>query len=113
MNPDFVRSRTSGHPMPEVVLRTRRSVMEAAQQMHLQRRRQRRQLGYALLALGTLIVLSAPALWSAYSDLASGEQLTDLPVMMLVLSLVMLSAMFAVFLVSWRGKQRDANEDRR
>jgi drug/metabolite transporter (DMT)-like permease len=106
-------SRIPGHPMPEVVLRTRRSVMEAAQQMQARRTQKRRQMGYALLALGVLVVLAAPALWSGYTDLASGEQFTDMPLMLLTLSLVLLSAMFAVLLMSWRGRRRGAGEDER
>jgi hypothetical protein len=111
MNGNIARTRATGHPMPEVVLRTRRSVMEAARQMQVQRRQRRRQMGYVLLALGTLVVLAAPALWSAFSDLAAGEAFTDMPVMLLTLSLVLLSAMFAVLLVSWRGGRRGTNED--
>lgn len=99
--------------MPEVVLRTRRSVMEAAQQMEAQRRRQWRQIGFAVLALGALVVLALPALWNAYTDLAAGERFTDMSVMLLVLSLVLLSAIFAVLLVSWRGRSRGGRESER
>jgi sterol desaturase/sphingolipid hydroxylase (fatty acid hydroxylase superfamily) len=113
MNSDFARNGAHGHPMPEVVLRTRRSVMEAAHQMRVQRQQRRKQMGYILLALGTLVVLAAPALWSALTDLAAGEAFTDMPVMLLTLSLVLLSAMFAVLLVSWRGRQDRANEEQR
>lgn len=113
MNGDFARSRAAGHPMPEVVLRTRRSVMEAAQLMQAQRRRQRRQMGYILLAVAVLVLLAAPALWSVIADMAGGEAFTDMPVMLLTLSLVLLSAMFAVLLVSWRGRQQRANQDQR
>lgn len=113
MSGDFARRRVSGHPMPEVVLRTRRSVMEAAQLMHDRRRQRRRQAGYILLAVAMLVLLAAPALWSAFSDLAAGEEITDMPLMLLTLSLVLLSAMFAVLLVSWRSRHRGANEDGR
>jgi len=104
-NPLLQRSRIPGHPIPEVVLRTRRSVMEAAQEMHSQREHRRRQMGFALLAFGVLALLFTPALWSAYNDLASGERFFDLPVMLLTLSLVLLSAIFAVLLVSWSGRR--------
>lgn len=106
-------NRIAGHPMPEVVLRTRRSVMEAAQQMQVQRQQRRRHVGYILLAAGVLIVLAAPALWSAFTDLAAGEELTGMPVMLLMLSLVLLSAMFAVLLVSWRSSRNSMHEDQR
>lgn len=106
-------NRVAGHPMPEVVLRTRRSVMERAQLMQTQRQQRRRHMGYILLAVGVLIVLAAPALWSAFSDLAAGEEFMDMPLVMLTLSLVLLSAMFAVLLVSWRGGRRSTNENQR
>lgn len=113
MNGDFGRRQAAGHPMPEVVLRTRRSVMEAAQLMQVQRRLRRRQVGYVLLALAVLVLLAAPALWTVFNDVAGGEEFTDMPVMLLTLSLVLLSAMFAVLLVSWRGRQLRANQDQR
>ncbi|MGA7885918.1 MAG: hypothetical protein WCA44_09255 [Acidobacteriaceae bacterium] len=106
-------NRTTGHPMPEVVLRTRRSVMEAAQIMRSQRQQRKRQMGFILLAVAVLVMLAAPALWSAFSDLAAGEELTDMPLMMLTLSLVLLTAMFAVLLVSWRGGRGSTNQDPR
>ena len=113
MSGEFSRAGNAGHPMPEVVLRTRRSVMEAAQQMQVERRRRRRQIGYILLAVATLVLLAAPALWSAFADLAAGEEFTDMPLALLTLSLVLLTAMFAVLLMSWRGGRRHTNEDGR
>jgi cytochrome bd-type quinol oxidase subunit 2 len=106
-------NRIAGHPMPEVVLRTRRSVMEAAQLIQTQRQQRRRQIGYSLLAMAVLVLLAAPALWSTFSDLAAGEEFTGMPVMLMTLSLVLLSAMCAVLLVSWRGRQRSTNQDQR
>jgi len=104
----FRSSSRAGHPIPEVVLRTRRSVMEAANELQAQRTRKRRHVGIALLAIGTLVVLFAPALWAAASDLTQGEHFFDLPVMVLTLFLVFLSAIFAVLLV--RLKDRTARE---
>ena len=94
------------HPIPGVILRTRRSVMEAAHQIQVERERRKRNMGFALLALGSLALLFTPVLWSAASDLAGGEHFFDLPVSLLILSLVLLSAMFAVLLVSWRDRRR-------
>lgn len=105
------RSRVPGHFVPEVVLRTRRSVMEAAFEMQAQRARRRRQMGFALLALGTLVVLFTPALWSAWNDLAAGERFFDMSVMLLTLSMVLLSAMFAILLVTWKDGRRGARSD--
>jgi cytochrome bd-type quinol oxidase subunit 2 len=111
MSSDVFRPRTAvGHPIPEVVLRTRRSVMEAANNLEEQRTRKRRHAGVALLAMGTLVVLLAPALWSTVSDLITGEHFFDLPVMILTLFLVLLSAAFAILLITWRD--RAAREQR-
>ncbi|MFZ0274462.1 MAG: hypothetical protein WB524_17665 [Acidobacteriaceae bacterium] len=105
MSSDVFRPRSvTGHPIPEVVLRTRRSVMEAAFNLEEQRMRKRRHAGIALLAMGTLIVLIAPALWLAVTDLTAGEHFFELPVMMLTLFLVFLSAIFAVLLITWRDR---------
>ena len=91
--------------IPDVLLRTRRSVMEAAYEMQLQRIRRRRQVGIALLVLAVLVVLASPALWGAATELTSGEAFFDMPVMLVTLALVLLSAIFAVLMVSWRGRR--------
>jgi len=100
----FRSSSRAGHPIPEVVLRTRRSVMEAANELQAQRTRKRRHVGIALLALGTLVVLFAPALWAAANDLTTGEHFFDLPVVVLTLFLVFLSAVFAIMLVTLKDR---------
>jgi cytochrome bd-type quinol oxidase subunit 2 len=105
------RRNATGHPIPEVVLRTRRTVMEAAYNLQEQRARKRRHAGIALLAMGTLVFLLAPVVWSAANDLSTGEHFFDLPVMVLTLFLVLLSAIFAVLLLTWR--QRGLREDQR
>jgi cytochrome bd-type quinol oxidase subunit 2 len=105
MSSDVFRPRSvTGHPIPEVVLRTRRSVMEAAYNLGEQRTRKRRHAGIALLAMGTLIVLAAPALWVTVDDLIAGEHFFELPVLVLTLFLVFLSAIFAILLVTWRDR---------
>jgi cytochrome bd-type quinol oxidase subunit 2 len=113
MNRDAVHSTRNGSQVsvPDVLLRTRRSVMEAAYEIQAQRVRQRRQIGIALLVFAGLVVLATPALWSAATELTSGEPFFDMPVMLLTLTLVLLSAIFAVLLVSWRG-QRLRDEQR-
>ncbi|HEX3662489.1 MAG TPA: hypothetical protein VHU89_13725 [Acidobacteriaceae bacterium] len=107
MSGDLLRSRRKGSPgsVPDLLLRTRRSVMEAAYEMQMQRKRQRRQIGIALLVFAGLVVLATPALWSVASELTSGEAFFEMPVMLVTLTLVLLSAIFAVLLVSWRGRQ--------
>jgi cytochrome bd-type quinol oxidase subunit 2 len=105
------RRKMTGHPIPEVVLRTRRSVMEAANELQAQRTRKRRHVGIALLAMGALVFFFAPALWSAVSDLNNGEHFFDMPVMVLTLFVVLLSAVFAILLVTWRD--RTAHDEQR
>lgn len=95
--------KVSGHPVPEVVLRTRRSVMAAAYDLQTKRARQRRHAGIALAVFAGLLVLLAPPLWSAMNELSEGEHFLDMPVVLLTLSLIMLTAMLAVLLMSWRG----------
>lgn len=85
--------------------------MEAAYQMQAKKQRQRRHIGLVVLAMGSLIVLFTPALWNFVSDLMSGEHFFDMPVMLVTLSLVMLSAMFAILLVTWRSRQHDARDE--
>jgi len=112
MSSQLFRSRAGvGHPIPEVVLRTRRSVMEAAYELQAQRVRKRRHVGIALLAIGSLVFLFAPALWTAANDLTQGEHFFDLPVLILTLFLVFLSAIFAILLLTWRD--RTARDEQR
>ncbi|HEY1807126.1 MAG TPA: hypothetical protein VGG42_01130 [Acidobacteriaceae bacterium] len=107
MNGEAVPAMKNGSrgAIPDVLLRTRRSVMEAAYEMRIQRARRRRQIGLALLVFAGLVVLVTPVLWSAANELNSGEAFFDMPVMLVTLTLVLLSAIFAVLLVSWRGRR--------
>lgn len=100
-------------PKPDVLLRTRRSVMEAAHELRAQRDRQRKQMGIALLVLGVLVLLITPALWGAVSDLTAGERFSDMPMMLAVLSVVLLSAIFAVLLVNWRSRAKSMHDEQR
>ena len=105
------KGRVSGHPIPELVLRTRRSVMAAAYEMQANRVRQRRHAGIALAVMAGLMVLVAPALWSTMSDLTTGEHFLDMPVVILTLSLIMLSTMVAVLLMTWRGGKNGQRDE--
>ncbi|MFP5229903.1 MAG: hypothetical protein ACLGXA_19995 [Acidobacteriota bacterium] len=98
------RRNVTGHAIPEFVLRTRRSVMEAANEMQVQRARKRRHAGIALLALAVLILLFAPLVWSAVTDLSAGEHFLDLSVIVLTLSLVLVAAVFAILMMTWRER---------
>jgi cytochrome bd-type quinol oxidase subunit 2 len=85
--------------------------MEAAYNLQEQRTRKRRHAGIALLAMAVLIVLLAPPLMSTVNDLSTGEHFFDLPVMVLTLFLVLLSAVFAILLLTLR--ERGARGDQR
>jgi cytochrome bd-type quinol oxidase subunit 2 len=82
--------------------------MEAAMEIQAQRTRKRRHAGIALLAMGALVFLVAPLLWSAVSDLSTGEHFFDLPVMVLTLFVVLLAAAFAILLLTWRERAERA-----
>jgi cytochrome bd-type quinol oxidase subunit 2 len=99
------RGRVSGHPIPEVVLRTRRSVMAAAHEIRTKREQRRQHAGIALAAMAGLLVLAAPGLWYTVNDLTTGEHFQDLPVAILTISLIMVAAIFAILLMTWRGRR--------
>jgi hypothetical protein len=61
--------------------------------------------------LAALVLLFTPALWTLANDLTTGEHFFDLPAMVLTLSLVLLSAMFAILLMTWRGGRRGAEDE--
>ena len=103
--------KVSGHPIPEIVLRTRRSVMAAAHEMQSKRARQRRHAGITLAVMAGLLVLLAPALWSTVTDLSNGEHFLDMSVVVLTISLIMLSAMFAILLMTLRGSRSGERDE--
>lgn len=111
MSGEVLHTRTREYVKPDLLLRTRRSVMEAAHVMQAKRARQRRHAGIALLVVAALLVLFAPALWSAASDLTTGDQLFDMPVVVLTLSLVFLAAMVAILLTTWKGSRHGAPDE--
>ena len=88
-----------------VVQRTRRAVMEAANEMQISQHRSRRQLGVILLALFSLVILLTPAIWIVANDLFSGEHFQDAPTMTMSLVVTVLSAIFAALLLSWRNRR--------
>lgn len=91
---------------PDFLLRTRRSVMEAANLIQAKRRRQRRHIGLALLAMAAVLVFFAPALWSAATDLSTGEHFLDMPVVVLTLSLLFFSTILAALLMALKDRRR-------
>jgi hypothetical protein len=102
MSGDVFQARARDRVGPDVLLRTRRTVMDAAFRMQEKRVRQRRHVGIALLVVCGLLVLFAPALWVAASDLTAGEPVLGVPVVLVTLSVVLLSAMLGVLMMTWK-----------
>lgn len=98
------------HGKPDFLLRTRRSVLEAAHLMRARRARQRRHVGFALLAIAAVLVFFAPALWSTINDLTTGEHFSDLPVVVLTLGLIFFSTMLAALLMAWKDRRRSTHQ---
>lgn len=111
MTSDAFRAAAREHSKPDFLMRTRRSVMEAANLIQAKRARQRRHAGLALLAMAAVLVLFAPALWSAASDLSSGEHFFDMPVVVLSLSLIFFSTILAALLIASKDRRRGVREE--
>jgi hypothetical protein len=102
MSGDVFQTQARERLRPDVLLRTRRSVMDAAYRMQERRTRQRRHAGIALLVVFGLLILFAPVLWVEVSDLTAGEPVLGMPVVLLTLSLVLLSAVLGVAMMTWK-----------
>lgn len=96
----------------QLVLRTRRSVMEAAHQMRTAETRRRRLIGIALLTFLGLALLLTPAVWLVVDDLFNGdEHFQDAPAMTMSLVVTLFSAVFAALIVHLRSRRaRDGEE---
>jgi hypothetical protein len=108
MSGDVFQTDARERVRPDVLLRTRRSVMEAAFRMQENRVLRRKHAGIALLVVCGLLVLFAPALWVAASDLSAGEPVLDIPVVLLTLSLVLLSAVLGVAMMTLKRNRSTA-----
>lgn len=102
MSGDVFQTGARERVRPDVLLRTRRSVMDAAFRMQEKRARQRKNAGIALLVVCGLLVLFSPAVWVAASDLTAGEPVLGFPVVLVTLSLVLLSAVLGVAMMTWK-----------
>jgi cytochrome bd-type quinol oxidase subunit 2 len=102
-----------GIPRPnlDVLLRTRRTVMEAANEMHAQKARSRRKMGVVLLCLGVLLLVMTPTIWISVDDLMGGEHLFDMPAMILALAAVFITTILATLMVGWK-RQQEVRHDR-
>jgi hypothetical protein len=95
-----------------VVQRTRRVMRDTALAIEERRIRQRRNTGFALLALVTILVFLAPAVWNSVEDIITGEHLADLPAQAAFLLLTLTPAMLAALAAVWK-EQRDIDHRRR
>ena len=91
--------------------KTRRAVRDAVISSQEQRARQRRSLGLAIIGVVFLLVMLGPALWIGMEDLLAGEHLFDLPTLLALFALMLLTAMLAALIAVWKG-QRDVEHDR-
>jgi hypothetical protein len=94
----------------EVVQRTRRAVMVAANERHAARARSQRQLGMILLALGILVMMMTPAIWVVAQDLLEGEMLQDGQTLVMSLVVTVFSAVFAALILTWRNRESRSRE---
>jgi hypothetical protein len=89
-----------------VVQRTRRAVMEAANQMRGARSRTRRQIGVALLGLVALLMFLTPMLWVIAEDAFSEEAGLDAPGLTALLVATIAFSIFAAVAAQWRSQSR-------
>ncbi len=84
-----------------VSLRTRRAVYHMLAERRSEREQGRRNLLLALLLTGLVTFALAPALWAGMDDLLGGENLLDLPGMLIALGMTLFAAVASVlFLLS-------------
>jgi len=89
----------------EVVLRTRRQVMDTARRMQASRTTNRQRLGVVMLAFGLLALLLTPALWSFSEALFGSEALSESTAFSLVLFVMLFSTLIAVVMLQGREKR--------
>jgi hypothetical protein len=88
-----------------VVQRTRRAVLEAADELREQRGRNRRNVAVAALVIAVLGMLLTPAIWSGVDDFLGGENLSDSPGMVMALILMLFSTVLGALIVGLRSQQ--------
>lgn len=89
-----------------VVERTRRAVMEKANQMREARNRTRRQIGMALLGLVALLMFLTPMLWVIAEEAFSEESWLDAPALTALLVATLAFSVFAALAAQWRRQSR-------
>ena len=108
---ELLSALTSGGNDRAVGLRTRRAVFNASREMRASRTIGRRNLFIALLTSGLITILLVPAIWSGLNEMLSGATLTDMPVMLAALGMMLFSGVgAALFLL--RDDRRVARNTR-
>ncbi|HUY81978.1 MAG TPA: hypothetical protein VMU92_09670 [Acidobacteriaceae bacterium] len=90
----------------EVVQRTRRAVMVAANRMREGELRARRNLGMMLLAVGMLLMFLTPTLWVMSEDMFNGGHWLDSPTLTALLVMTVAPAIFAAVVAQWSNRTR-------
>jgi hypothetical protein len=88
-----------------VVQRTRRAVMEAANELREQKRRNRRTAAIVALTVTVLGMLLTPAIWSSVDDFLAGGDLFELHSMVMVLIALLFSTVLSALVVGIRSQQ--------
>jgi len=98
-----------------MVARTRRAIRLADQERRARGRLRRRSVGVALFALGALLLLAGPMLWSSMEDLSGGEHFADPPMQVTLLLAWLMVSVVAALVAGWRrgGGPRDSGLRRR
>lgn len=89
-----------------VVQRTRRAVLESANQMHAAELRGRRQAGLALLTIVGLLTFLTPALWAVAEDVFNGEHWVEAPTLTGLLAAIMISTILAALVVQLNSRSQ-------
>lgn len=92
-----------------VVQRTRRAVMEAANQMREAQSRTRRGIGVALLGLVALLMFLTPMLWVIADEAFNGENWLEVSGLTAMLVVTMALSIFAALAAQWRNHSRREN----
>jgi hypothetical protein len=85
-----------------LVRRTRYAVRDTFIGLEERRIRQRRNIGLALLALFTVLILLTPEIWNSVEDLLAGEHLADLSCQFAFMLLMLAPAMLAALAAVWK-----------
>jgi hypothetical protein len=89
-----------------VVQRTRRAVMEKANQMHELGSRLRRRIAIAVTGLIALLMFLTPMLWVIADEAFGGETRLDESGMTALLVATMVFSVFAALAAQWRNQSR-------